>query len=321
MKVVLSEEVIQDKAREIAEKEKAKLILYPGGEKNKTREMKQQIEDELFRMGCGRDTTLIVVGGGVTLDLGGFVAATFCRGIPWIAYPTTLLSMVDASIGGKTGVDTPFGKNLIGSFHPPVDIRVDLDFLKSLPLRELRSGFVEMVKHGLIYDRSYYDFLSKNLEDILHLGPSMKEAIDRSVQIKNEIAGEDFKEGGKRRLLNLGHTVGHAIETFTNYQVNHGEAVAQGIVVEALIARERNGLDVKDIIAFFKRLNLPPLSSYDPQALWDIMKTDKKAKNQVPRVTLLKTIGNPDSSKGEYVEEITYPEFKKALSEAEKLWS
>lgn len=320
MKVVFSEDILKSRAEAIAKKEDAKLILYPGGEVNKTREMKQHIEDELFKLGCGRDTTLIVVGGGVTLDLGGFVAATFCRGIPWISYPTTLLAMVDASIGGKTGVDTSWGKNLIGAFHPPIQIINDYSFLETLPIREIRSGLVEMIKHGLIVDADYYNFLSDNLNDLLSLGKSIKYGIERSQEIKREIAGEDFKEGGKRRLLNYGHTVGHAIETFTNFKVNHGEAVAQGIVVESLIAHVRNGFDPKQIIELFKRAGLPAPQTYPADVLWTIMKGDKKSKNQVPRITFLKKIGEAESEGGEFVSDITFDEFERALKKTYELW-
>jgi 3-dehydroquinate synthase len=224
---------------------KAKDVLtIPAGEEHKTRESWARLTDDLLARKFGRDTTIVALGGGVIGDLAGFVAATYMRGVPFVLVPTTLLAMVDASIGGKTGVDTAAGKNLVGAFHQPAAVIVDPAFLATLPMEHLRAGFAEIVKHGVVADAAYFDTAkefaarwpesSDPLPDILHL-------ILGSISIKTRIVASDERELGLRKVLNFGHTIGHAIEAATSFGLLHGQAVAMGLVAEARLA-ERIGI-------------------------------------------------------------------------------
>jgi 3-dehydroquinate synthase len=219
------------------------ILTVPAGEQYKTRDTWAGLTDELLARKFGRDTTIVAVGGGVVGDLAGFVAATYMRGVPVIQVPTTLLAMVDASIGGKTGVDTPAGKNLVGAFHQPAAVIVDTSFLATLPQEHLRAGFAEIVKHGVVADAGYFDEASNfaarwprsgDAPDILHL-------ITGSIAIKKRIVEQDEQESGLRKVLNFGHTIGHAVEAATSFEMLHGQAVAMGLVAEARLA-ERLGV-------------------------------------------------------------------------------
>lgn len=278
---------------------KAHLITFPSGEGSKTRETKQRIEDQMFEAGLGRDGGLIALGGGVVTDLGGFVAATFCRGIPHVLFPTSFLGMVDASIGGKTGVDVPYGKNLIGAIYQPRKIYIDVEVLKSLPVEEVRNGSVEMIKHALIHDEGLFAFFEREREKILGLDLKvLEQAIAKSARIKEKIVEEDEKETGKRRLLNLGHTVAHAIETLSDYRLPHGEAVAIGIVTEAYMGVEMKILNVdtlERIHRLLKSYGLPfklP-SSYKLEEIEAVMFHDKKSLKGRPRFAMIEGIGKP----------------------------
>lgn len=213
------------------------------GESHKTREQWIALTDAVIALGCGRDTTILALGGGVVGDLAGFVAATFMRGVPFVQLPTTLLAMIDASIGGKTGVDTPAGKNLVGAFHQPRAVIADPDVLSTLPLAERRSGCAEAIKHGVIADAAYFDRLCEALPLVLETpaGEAMHDLIRRSIEIKCDIVWRDERESGRRKVLNFGHTLGHAIEATTDYAMLHGDAVAIGMVLEAALA-ERLGV-------------------------------------------------------------------------------
>jgi 3-dehydroquinate synthase len=216
------------------------ILTVSSGEEHKTRDTWARLTDELLARKFGRDTTIVALGGGVVGDLAGFVAATYMRGVPVIQVPTTLLAMVDASIGGKTGVDTPAGKNLVGAFHQPVAVIVDPSFLATLPAEHLRAGFAEIVKHGVVADAKYFDEArdfaarwpqSDVTPDILHL-------ITGSIAIKLRIVEHDEHESGLRKVLNFGHTIGHAVEAATEFKVLHGQAVAMGLVAEARLAEK-----------------------------------------------------------------------------------
>jgi 3-dehydroquinate synthase len=203
----------------------------------------------------------VAVGGGVTGDLAGFVAATYMRGVPCLQVPTTLLAMLDASVGGKTGVDTPEGKNLIGAFHPPVAVLADPLVLATLPEREYRAGLAEAVKHGLIADRDYFGWIEAHAETLVGRDPAaLEHLVRRSVEIKAEVVGEDEREGGRRAILNAGHTVAHALERATDFRVPHGEAVGLGLVAEAALATGL-GLATPEpgarVAALLERLGLP----------------------------------------------------------------
>jgi 3-dehydroquinate synthase len=217
-------------------------LSFPAGEASKRRETWIRLSDEMLALGLDRQTAIVALGGGVVGDLAGFVAATFMRGIPYAQIPTTLLAMLDAAVGGKVGVDTPLGKNLIGAFHPPAVVVADPLSLLSLPERVYRAGLSEAVKHGLIADADYFAWieanagalLARDLEALTHL-------IQRSVAIKAAVVSADERESGSRATLNAGHTVAHGLEQASEYRLPHGEAVSLGLVAECRIA-ERLGL-------------------------------------------------------------------------------
>jgi 3-dehydroquinate synthase len=218
----------------------AEWIEIPPGEAEKTRERWAWLTDRLLALGCGRDTTLVALGGGVIGDLVGFTAATFMRGIPFVQVPTTLLAMVDASVGGKTAVDVPAGKNLVGAFHPPAVVLADPAVLRTLPPEERRAGLAEVLKHGVIADAGYLDrtvsALPMLLDPMLSDAPPVVDAIVRSVQIKAEVVTADEREHGRRKTLNFGHTIGHAVELASEFRLLHGEAVAIGMSLESSLA-------------------------------------------------------------------------------------
>jgi len=214
-------------------------VIFPAGEKNKTRETKQKVEDELIGLGINRDGIIIALGGGVTGDIAGFVASTLYRGIGYIQVPTTLLAMVDSSIGGKVAVDHPKGKNLIGSFYQPKLVYIDVETLNTLPKKEILNGLTEIIKHSFVYDKDYLEYLEKNYQNILDLDKNVLiHVIKRSIEIKARVVEKDEKESGLRKILNYGHTIGHAIELLSNFKLTHGEAVALGMYFESKIAVE-----------------------------------------------------------------------------------
>lgn len=217
----------------------------PPGEATKSRDTWARVTDTLHAAGLGRDTLLVAVGGGVTTDLAGFVAATFGRGVPTVLVPTTLLAMVDAAIGGKTGVDTPHGKNLVGAVHHPAAVLIDPVWLDTLPLAERRHGAVEALKHGVVADADHFAWLAARLPDALTSTPLPAALTDalltRSVELKAAVVAEDPHDHGRRRILNFGHTIGHALEQLSDYTLPHGAAVAIGMVAEARLG-ERLGV-------------------------------------------------------------------------------
>jgi 3-dehydroquinate synthase len=218
-------------------------FVMPSGEAHKTRDTWARLTDDLLAAGYGRDTTIIALGGGVVGDLAGFVAATFMRGVPYVQVPTTLLAMIDASVGGKTGVDTAAGKNLVGAFHQPAAVVADTSMLASLPIEQLRAGIAEAIKHGVIADEEYFarvESLCGALSSVDVTSPAMLDLVARSVEIKADVVRRDEREGGIRKTLNFGHTVGHAVELASGYALLHGEAVAIGMVYEGMLA-ERVG--------------------------------------------------------------------------------
>ena len=257
-------------------------LTFPAGERSKTRDTWSRLTDELLHLGFGRDSGIVALGGGVAGDLGGFVAATYMRGIPCVQVPTTLLAMLDASVGGKTGVDTPEGKNLIGAFHPPVAVLADPLVLATLPEREYRAGLAEAVKHGLIADREYFSWIERNVEPLLARDPSaLQHLVGRSVEIKADVVGEDEREAGRRAILNAGHTVAHALERVTEYRLPHGEAVGLGLVAEAALAAGL-GLATPEagarVAALLARLGLPTRldASLPEERVIGAMESDKK---------------------------------------------
>ena len=277
---------------------RTELFTIPAGESEKTRERWAQLSDALLAAGFGRDATILALGGGVVGDLAGFVAATYMRGIPFVQLPTTLLAMIDASIGGKTGVDTPAGKNLIGAFHRPRAVIADPPVLATLPANHLRSGLAEAIKHGAIADAAYYLKIENTLPSLLADSgdDSMRALILRSVEIKASIVMQDEREGGIRRNLNFGHTLGHAIESESGYALLHGEAIAIGMVLEARLG-ERLGMTapataarLRDTVA---RAGLPyelP-RNLDPRRVLAATRGDKKVREGVVEYALIAEIG------------------------------
>lgn len=253
-------------------------------EETKTRATWAAISDELLARRLGRDTTLVALGGGVVGDVVGFVAATYMRGVPFVQVPTTLLAMVDASVGGKTGVDTPHGKNLVGAFHRPSAVVIDPSVLETLPPQQLRAGFAEIIKHGAIADADYFSSVRAMLErtNVAAQSGVLAPVIERSVMIKLSIVAGDERESGLRKVLNFGHTIAHAVEAATNYRVLHGEAVAIGMIVEARIA-ERIGVanhgTAEEIARACVAAGLPTtMPSLDADAVLEFTHADKKAR-------------------------------------------
>ncbi|MCE5200191.1 MAG: 3-dehydroquinate synthase [Armatimonadota bacterium] len=241
---------------------RTEVITVPSGERFKTLNTVRKIYDGLIEAKMDRGGAVIALGGGVIGDMAGFAASTYMRGIDFFQVPTTLLAQVDASVGGKTGVDLPQGKNLVGAFCQPRAVVIDIDTLNTLPMRELRSGLAELVKHGIIYDQAFFHFVDRYASELLQrIECPLIEAITRSVQIKVNVVEQDEREGGLRAILNFGHTIGHAIEMLSGYgKYRHGEALAIGMVTEALLAEEMGIAEPGTVNAIAKvlaRLRLP----------------------------------------------------------------
>jgi len=289
------------------------IIEIEAGEEHKTRATKEHIENTMFEKKLGRDTCIIALGGGVICDLSAFVAATYCRGIDFITIPTTLLAMVDAAIGGKCGVNTRFGKNLLGSFYHPKAIFIDLQFLSSLPLKEKRNGLLEIIKYGIIYDKELFFTLYENSDNL-----DLEKLIYKSFMIKKIFVEQDEKDNNKRAALNFGHTIGHAIEVLEDFSISHGEAVAIGIIVASFISMKLNVLEKEDffkIFTIFKRHKFPLIFSQKVswKALLNLLILDKKAKNKKPYFVLLEEIGKIKVFKDSYVKEVDEELLKKSL--------
>ena len=276
------------------------LLSFAACEANKTREQKEILEDELFYLGCGRDTCLIALGGGITTDLVGFIAATFCRGIPVIYIPTSLLAIVDASIGGKTGVNTPIGKNLIGSFYQPSAVFIDPLVLNSLPKHLFYDGMAEVIKHALLADNILIELLQTQTAAILNLEPAvLTTMITHSLQVKKQLVEVDEKElTGPRQLLNLGHTLAHALETVSNYQLSHGQAVSIGLVIETELALKLGIcqpalLTLITALLFLYQLPTQLPKHYPLSGLIAALSHDKKNKAQQIHFCFLQKSGEP----------------------------
>jgi 3-dehydroquinate synthase len=296
------------------------LLVFEAGEKQKTRQTKEWLEDQLFEQGFGRDSFLIALGGGVVTDLSGFLASTYCRGIPLIMIPTSLLAMVDASIGGKTAVNVPYGKNMVGTLYHPSAIFMDTSTLKTLSKEEFKNGVVEAIKHGLILDASYFAFLEQHAQNILNLEMSYVERlIYESCLIKRSIVEEDEQEKGKRRTLNFGHTLGHAIELLTDYQIPHGQAVAVGILGESYLSMQLGLLSSSSferIRNIFKQyqIEIQNTFSLSPARVLNALQLDKKSVKNQPRFVLLKEIGTCTDCSGEFCSSVEQKVLEKALN-------
>ena len=278
-------------------------VVLPDGEEYKSWETLNTVFDALLENRCERGTTLIALGGGVIGDLVGFAAACYQRGAPFIQVPTTLLSQVDSSVGGKTAINHPLGKNMIGAFYQPKLVLADLDTLDTLPPREVAAGMSEVIKYGLIRDDAFFSWLEQHAEGLMQRDKALlAQAVYQSCAHKAEVVARDEREAGERALLNLGHTFGHAIETGMGYgSWLHGEAVAAGTMMAALLSEQLGWLDqpaVQRIKALFQRVGLPvegPWLEATPPAsanrYLDLMRHDKKVSAGVMRLVLLKAIG------------------------------
>jgi 3-dehydroquinate synthase len=275
-------------------------IIIPDGEQYKNLDWANAIYTALLTNGFDRRSLIVALGGGVIGDLAGFAAATYMRGIPFVQVPTTLLAMVDSSVGGKTGVNHPMGKNMIGAFHQPQKVLMDLEVLRTLPKAEFLSGMAEVIKYGVIWDGEFFDYLDKNRDRILGLDlDALTHVVRRSCEIKAEVVGKDEREGGLRAILNFGHTVGHAIERAESYTMRHGEAVAIGMVYASRLALQTGLCDrlvperVEKLIASYGLPTSLHALSRKPavQELLDSMRIDKKAEAGKVKFVLPKSIG------------------------------
>ncbi len=272
-------------------------IILPDGEAFKNNETLQTIYDQLLQHRCERNTTLIALGGGVIGDLTGYAAATYLRGVPFIQVPTTLLSQVDSSVGGKTGINHALGKNMIGAFYQPKLVLADIDTLNTLPPRELSAGIAEVIKYGLIRDLPFFDWLEANIDALMALETAAaSHAIYRSCQNKAEVVAADEHEQGERALLNLGHTFGHAIENAMGYGVwLHGEAVAAGTMMAADLSKRMGWLDDHQFArmdALMRKANLPLTPpNLGADEYLRLMQLDKKVADGKIRLILQQGIG------------------------------
>ena len=268
-------------------------IKLPDGEEFKTLETVEDILDRLVDKGANRDTTLIALGGGVVGDITGFAAACYMRGVDFFQVPTTLLAQVDSSVGGKTGVNHPKGKNLVGAFHQPKIVMIDTDTLKRLPDRELKAGLAEVIKYGAIIDAEFFGWLEDNIEALIARDPeALAYAIQRSCEIKAAVVADDEREAGRRALLNFGHTFGHAIERCQGYgEWLHGEAVAAGMVLAAQLS-DIDPAEFKRLRGLLERAGLPvaapPIAAAD---MLTAMGMDKKVQGKQLRFVLLESLG------------------------------
>ncbi|MEN6626132.1 MAG: 3-dehydroquinate synthase [Candidatus Sumerlaeia bacterium] len=273
------------------------LCEIPGGEENKTLATVSAIYDHLLANRHTRQSGIIALGGGIVGDIAGFAASSFMRGVPFIQLPTTLLAMVDSSVGGKTGVNHPAGKNLIGAFWQPTFVGIELNFLGTLPERELRAGMAEVIKYGIIADAEMFAYIEANIDAALSRDPEvLTRLIRRSCEIKADVVARDEREGGLRAILNFGHTFGHAAEKLTQYQsLRHGEAVAMGMAAAMRLAARRGMVgqaDAQRVEALLERAGLPTrMPEYSIDDYWRAMGADKKVRDGRIRFVLPEAIG------------------------------
>jgi 3-dehydroquinate synthase len=285
-------------------KDKYKVHLLNDAESAKDLRTVELAARSLIRSGADRKSLLVAVGGGVVGDVAGFVAASYLRGIALVHVPTTLVAQVDSSIGGKTGVNLPEGKNLVGVFYPPARVIIDPLLLKTLPAREFRGGLAEVIKYGIIADAALFAFLEKNMDLILRRDPSsVDHIIRRSAEIKARVVSQDERESGLREILNCGHTFGHALETLTRYRhFQHGEAVAWGMMCAALLGHEIGATSadtVSRIVALVRRIGpLPKWPRISPPDIIMAMRSDKKSRAGKIRFVLSPKIGAARSYEG-----------------------
>jgi len=295
--------------------------LVPPGEQSKSKDRLFDLYEACFAARLERRSLIVALGGGVVGDLAGYVAASYLRGIPFVQMPTTLLAQVDSSVGGKTGINLPGGKNLVGAFHQPSLVLSDVAALATLDDRQYRAGLVESVKHAAIADAEYFDYLEKNIEPLLSCDTAVLEHIaSENCRIKAAVVAEDPTEQNKRRILNYGHTLGHAVETASAFSLLHGEAVAAGMIAAGML-EDAMGLVKDERLSRLRRLleqlgqptRIPKAIS--KAALIDLLKRDKKAVGQWPRFVLLEQLGRTLCKESQWAHEVA-PEAVETVIEA-----
>jgi 3-dehydroquinate synthase len=270
---------------------------FEANEANKNFSSLNKIYEDLIAKGFNRDTTIVAIGGGITGDIAGFAAATYCRGIQYVQVPTTLLASVDSSVGGKTGINFDETKNIVGSFHQPEFVLIDTEFLKTLPYEEIICGIGEIFKYAFLTDPKFYSTIRGNLSKLLRLDSSLtSKVIETCINFKGDVVAKDEKESGLRKILNLGHTFAHAIEVGQNFKIKHGQSVVLGITCALELSRRTGFLD-KNL--FSEYLELPlllkdkiVLNKFDANHMYEIMKRDKKGKDQAIKFVLINEIGS-----------------------------
>lgn len=297
----------------------SQIIAFPAGEKNKNRETKSWIEDRMLENNFTRDSAVIALGGGVVGDMAGYVAATYTRGVPYIQIPTTLVACVDSSIGGKTAVDTPHGKNLIGSFYQPLRVYIDVATLSTLDEKEIREGLAEVIKYGVISDGSLFSYVEDNLDEIFSYDcEALTHIVKRGCEIKARVVEKDERESDLRKILNFGHTIGHAVENLSDYAISHGQAISIGMVAEGKLALEM-GLwkenDLVSLTALLEKTGLPTKmpEGMDIKKIIDTMKLDKKSRAGRIEMVLPKDIGAMSKTRDGYAHKIDESLIEKAL--------
>ena len=282
------------------------IIAFPAGEKQKSRETKARIEDHMLENKFGRDSAVVALGGGVVGDIAGYVAATYTRGIPYIQVPTTLVACVDSSIGGKTAVDTPHGKNLIGAFHQPWRVYIDVNTLLTLNEKEIREGLAEVIKYGVIKDDDLFLFLERNMDSVFSYDKgALTRIIKRGCEIKGEVVEKDERESNLRKILNFGHTIGHAVENLSGYKITHGEAISIGMAAEGKIAVGMGLWKEEELGRLTRLLTRAGLPTSMPEYMKieniiDTMKLDKKSRGGKIEMVLPETIGRMAEIDGSY---------------------
>ena len=290
------------------------ILIIGDGEQAKSFESINSIVNEMAKNNFDRSSLVFAVGGGVVGDVAGFAASIFMRGIKYVQYPTTLLSMVDSSIGGKTGINLKDGKNLVGRIYQPIAVEVDTNFLSTLPKRDFNAAIAEVIKYGFIYDKDLFDYLDDNLSNIKNNDPNViKKIITQCCEIKSDIVSEDENENELRMILNFGHTVGHAIESYTKYkELLHGEAIFYGMKCALFLSNKFGNLNKDEYeksLQLLSNFDLPNLSIDEKDILINFVKNDKKFRGKNIRFILLDEIGKSRISK-----DITLDQIKKSLS-------
>ena len=309
--------IYAEQLKEVLERTGNRVYIFtiPAGETNKNRDVVQTVYTYLIEEHFERRDMIVALGGGVVGDLAGFTAATYLRGIDFIQVPTSLLAQVDSSIGGKTGVDFAKYKNMVGAFHMPRLVYINIDTLSTLSVRLFNSGFGEIIKHGLIKNREYFDYLDTNYEHIKTLEPEyIMETVYGSCLIKADVVNNDPTEKGERALLNFGHTLGHAVEKLMNFSLYHGECVTLGMICASYISKERGYISEDDYAAIRKMLRKygfpTKVEGLDIFSILEVSKSDKKMENGVVKFILLKQLGDAIIDKT-----VTYDEMTQSLKE------